>query len=135
MACLITDIHAFDDENEYLGYRVETTNGYVRVKIGNSACCCEDWGVNLSRTLNGSNITNMTSLIGTTIVGIHHYVHYDENERNSYVYVQINLTEDEEPLIITLWTESNGHYPHDCILDWDITIDGNKLTTHIIERI
>jgi hypothetical protein len=46
MSCSIQNIEYIDNSYEWLSYVITTSNGgHIRIKISNSPCCCETWGI------------------------------------------------------------------------------------------
>lgn len=93
-----------------------------------------------------------SSFIGKNIIGIRYWrATHDERqnecpnedrtgenviytEDGSIIYISILLEgEEDTPLIITCWNCHNGYYPHDCIINWDLNINGIKNVMNKIE--
>jgi hypothetical protein len=62
-----------------------------------------------------------------------HYLdnHYSSNKvRFKMVYLQNNI---QKVLYIYLINEHNGYYCHDCVLNWDVVLDGKQNNFAIVE--
>lgn len=144
MTCSIETINYIDDSYEYMGFVITTTNGgTIRVKVSNSPQCCETWGIKMSRGyLFREPMNTYESLIGKNIVDIKYWEPTNIEMQNEdeagdsnaiclesgggMIYVSISLENEEIPVILTAWTAHNGYYPHDCIINWDLNIDGKN---------
>lgn len=138
MTCIITGIQSLNENEEFRGYRVETTHGYVSVSISN--CTPPISGIRLSRGIGKSTVSNVHSLIGASIIGIHTWRADDddiqmertENDADNALFVSMTLDDDEPPLVITMWTNRECSH-HRCTLEWNLTTDKTHVTTHAIE--
>ena len=126
-----------------LGYLIKTTHdGYIRVLIDNNQRCCETFGVYVMK--NQINVKkNLKSFVGKEIVRIvvsplknqeeeedenkedeeDEDDDEDENKYNDYDYdqtrwVEIYLKDDPDPLMLYLYNQHNGYYPHGCSIEW-----------------
>ena len=129
MSSVISSIEKiYDDLIGREGYRIQTTNkGYIHINISNSQNCCESWYTNALK--NKQNVDGvLDEMIGKKIVDIQKSdVTVDEDtgydEFAYFVNITITFENDEFPLIICLYNQHNGFYRHECMLDWNVTID------------
>jgi hypothetical protein len=109
-----------------------------------SSCKHPKWGIRLSRGIGKSTVSNVHSLIGASIIGIHTW-HADKDdiqmerteeneEADNALFVSITLDDDEPPIVITMWTNKECSH-HTCTLDWKFMIDKTRVTKHAIEMI
>ena len=138
---IITSIECINHRRmeEDLGYLIKTTHdGYIRVLIDNNQRCCETFGVYVMK--NQINVKkNLKSFVGKEIVRIvvsplkkqeeddeEEEEDDNEEEEDNDVYdeddqtrwVEIYLKDDPDPLMLYLYNQHNGYYPHDCSIEW-----------------
>lgn len=131
-----------------LGYLIKTTHdGYIRVLIDNNQRCCETFGVYVMKNqINVKK--NLKSFVGKEIVRIvvsplkkqeeedeeeekddeeeenkeDDEEEEDEDDDNVYGdqtrWVEIYLKDDPDPLMLYLYNQHNGYYPHGCSIEW-----------------
>ena len=104
-----------------LGYLIHTTHGgYIRVVMDKQKTCCEKFGVYVMK-----GETNMKKaldqFIGKEIVRVLvsplKKKRYDGNEDQAR-WVELYLKDDSDPLMLYVYNQHNGYYPHDCSIEW-----------------
>jgi hypothetical protein len=133
MSSIILSIEKYEDSTTTFhdGYYIKiSNNGYVHVSMSNSQNCCEHWCV--SALKNKQNFDKkLNELIGKKIIDIKMDRPDDvdineDGDEASIVNIKIILENDDVPFIICLYNQHNGFYAHQCLIDWNITIDERK---------
>jgi hypothetical protein len=137
-------------------YRVKTTNhGHIHIRMSKHPKYCEEFytyskkGDILFDTqldeLLGKNISKIEYTIvnaGDTTFAISRTLSIKihlEDETDPWVICLYNghksrtksiktyLEDDTDPWAICLYSGHNGYYPHDCMLDWNVVIAGERV--------
>jgi hypothetical protein len=121
----------WDPSTYYDGYGITFDNNndkYIKFKICNGQKCCERWKIwsksddNLQEFI-GAEIKNIqyTTIINDALNCI----------RSDYDVITLKLTieTNKGELILMMYNSHNGYYSHECIIDYNLTID-NKETKY-----
>ena len=105
-------------EDGYCGYKITTDNGIIILGISSQEMCCEDWGY---------DIENMDGKIGARVLS----EKFDLDSRFKKGFneeidaTSLTIETDRGLIILSIWNEHNGYYPHNYIV---------KKSNGIIER-
>lgn len=120
---IITDIEKRDGTSnitKYDGYSIKfDNNNYLQFKINNERCSGEEWNVW------SEDDRQLNKFVGSTIIGISVKV---INEKKEYGYTECCITftikTNKGFLKLFIFNQHNGYYSHECIIDYNIIIDG-----------
>jgi hypothetical protein len=117
--------------SKWIGYNIQLSDDTsIVVKLDNHEQCCEKFGAYIQvdgKFIDDGAITAEFPFIGAQIVSIEvsdietseHAKHDTEyrNPSNSEVMLYVTITTSKGSLVIYLYNEHNGYYPHEYVVD------------------
>jgi len=129
----ITDI-TYDDGDRYSGIVIVTDKQHMNFKISNYTSCCEDYGITVlinerERVINDSKDIDdfKDDLIGQKVLCVKHYHDGVRDFRDAGDEANFEIKTTDKEIIISLWNEHNGYYPHDYVVNWNDYTDSGTL--------
>ena len=108
MSVIIQDIEVLDSKYTWLGYafKMSDNSKNVTCKISNMQNCCEKFGIHTK--------CNLDEFIGAEYQSVN-IVKKHENEHycDTMVIVEVTVQTNRGKIIVQLYNEHNGYYPHD----------------------
>ena len=116
----IKSISECDDDN-VLGYIVETENSRIKVTIDNFSSCCEEYGKRLLHSL-----TDSDEFIGAQVTSVgwgKDKVTTDPEDASAVVAIQTS----KGLLEVEVYNYHNGYYPHTVEVEWHGYSDSQEI--------
>jgi hypothetical protein len=131
----IESIEVFNNITSYDGYKINTNQGPVNIKIDNNQQCCED--ISTFVTFNGELIPDNKleeflhgKLIQNIILVDENTTKYrDYKHKIKITITLVGLFDNEyciKDVVFTLENDHNGYYDHDWFVNWDFPNNANE---------
>ena len=107
MATIIQNIITVDNKREWNGYKFIMSDPTKNIicKISNIANCCEKFGIYTK--------SNLSDFIGAEYQSVTVSTRPPSDKYDSTHIVEVAVQTDRGEILIQLYNEHNGYYPHD----------------------